>query len=87
MSKKDIERRKKFMLELLGDPIYKPMRLRDCQKRKRETSMMFWMSFVMRVRYLLTIKADMKRSKENGRRKKTTVTTMTGEKIMAQTTE
>ena len=29
MSKKDIERRKKFMLELLGDPIYKPMRLRE----------------------------------------------------------
>ena len=49
--------------------------------------MMFWISFVMRVRYLLTIKADMKRSKENGRRKKMTVTTMTGEKIMAQTTE
>ena len=29
MSKKDIERRKKFILELLGDPIYKPMRLRE----------------------------------------------------------
>ena len=29
MKKKDIERRKKFILELLGDPIYKPMRLRD----------------------------------------------------------
>ena len=29
MKKKDIERRKKFILELLGDPIYKPMRLRE----------------------------------------------------------
>ena len=29
MKKKDIERRKKFILELMGDPIYKPMRLRE----------------------------------------------------------
>ena len=29
MKKKDIERRKMFILELLGDPIYKPMRLRE----------------------------------------------------------
>ena len=29
MKKKDIERRKKFILELLGDPIYKPMRLSE----------------------------------------------------------
>ena len=29
MKKKDIERRKKFILELLGDPIYTPMRLRE----------------------------------------------------------
>ena len=29
MSKKDMDRRKKFILELLGDPIYKPMRLRE----------------------------------------------------------
>ena len=29
MKKKDIERRKKFILDLLGDPIYKPMRLRE----------------------------------------------------------
>ena len=29
MKKNDIERRKKFILELLGDPIYKPMRLRE----------------------------------------------------------
>ncbi len=29
MKKKDIERRKKFMLELLGDSVYKPMRLRE----------------------------------------------------------
>ena len=29
MSKKDIDRRKKFILELMGDPIYQPMRLRE----------------------------------------------------------
>ena len=28
MSKKDMDRRKKFILELMGDPIYQPMRLR-----------------------------------------------------------
>lgn len=29
MSKKDMDRRKKFILELMGDPIYQPMRLRE----------------------------------------------------------
>ncbi len=29
MKKKDIERRKKFILDLMGDPVYKPMRLRE----------------------------------------------------------
>ena len=29
MSRKDIERRKKFVLELMGDPIYQPMRFRE----------------------------------------------------------
>ena len=29
MKKKDIERRKKFVLELMGDPIYQPMRFRE----------------------------------------------------------
>lgn len=29
MKKKELDKRKKFMLELLGDPIYKPMRLRE----------------------------------------------------------
>ncbi len=29
MSKKDIDRRKKFILELMGNPIYQPMRLRE----------------------------------------------------------
>ena len=28
-NKKDIERRKKFILELMGDPVYQPMRLRE----------------------------------------------------------
>lgn len=27
MNRKDIDRRKKFILELMGDPVYKPMRL------------------------------------------------------------
>lgn len=29
MSKKDMDRRKKFIMELMGDPIYQPMRLRE----------------------------------------------------------
>ena len=29
MNRKDIDRRKKFILELMGDPVYKPMRLRE----------------------------------------------------------
>ena len=29
MSKKDMDRRKKFILELMGDPIYQPMRFRE----------------------------------------------------------
>lgn len=29
MSKKDMDRRKKFILKLMGDPIYQPMRLRE----------------------------------------------------------
>ena len=29
MSKKNMDRRKKFILELMGDPIYQPMRLRE----------------------------------------------------------
>ena len=29
MSKKDMDRRKKFILDLMGDPIYQPMRLRE----------------------------------------------------------
>ena len=29
MSKKDMDRRKKFILELMGDPVYQPMRLRE----------------------------------------------------------
>ena len=29
MSKKDMDRRKKVILELMGDPIYQPMRLRE----------------------------------------------------------
>ena len=39
--------------------------------------MMFWMNCVMKEKYLWIIKADMKRSKENGRRKKMTVIMMT----------
>ena len=29
LDKKDLDRRKKFILELMGDPVYKPMRLRE----------------------------------------------------------
>ena len=48
MSKKDMDRRKKFILELMGDPIYQPMRLREIssllrlQKKRKESYMMFW---------------------------------------------
>ena len=27
--KRDLEKRKKFIMELLGDPVYRPMRLRE----------------------------------------------------------
>ena len=59
MKKKDIERRKKFILELLGDPIYKPMRLREIatllrlsKEEKREPLTMCWTNFVMKEKYL-----------------------------------
>ena len=29
MKKKELEKKKSFIMELLGDPIYKPMRLRE----------------------------------------------------------
>ena len=45
MNRKDIDRRKKFILELMGDPVYKPMRLRELssllrlsREEKRELS-------------------------------------------------
>ena len=44
MSKKDMDRRKKFILELMGDPIYQPMR--------KESYMMFWTNFARKERYL-----------------------------------
>ena len=52
MSKKDMDRRKKFILELMGDPIYQPMRLRDFQKKRKESCMMFWTNFARKERYL-----------------------------------
>ena len=58
MSKKDMDRRKKFILELMGDPIYQPMRLREIssllrlQKKRKESCMMFWTNFARKERYL-----------------------------------
>ena len=59
MSKKDMDRRKKFILELMGDPIYQPMRLREIssllrlfKKKRKESCMMFWTNFARKERYL-----------------------------------
>ena len=58
MSKKDMDRRKKFILELMGDPIYQPMRLREISsllrlsKKRKESCMMFWTNFARKERYL-----------------------------------
>lgn len=48
MSKKDMDRRKKFILELMGDPIYQPMRLREISsllrlsKEEKRELYVFW---------------------------------------------
>ena len=51
---KKFEKRKKFVMELLGDPLYKPMRLREIGsllgwiKVKKKNFLRCWMSFVPR---------------------------------------
>ena len=86
MKKKDIERRKKFILELLGDPIYKPMRLREIatllRLSKEEKRDLY--DVLDELCYEGKVSVDNKgryeKVKGNGRRKKTTVTTMTEKK-------
>ena len=46
MSKKDMDRRKKFILELMGDPIYQPMRLREISSLLR-LSLIFYDLFLI----------------------------------------
>lgn len=61
---KEFEKRKKFVMELLGDPLYKPMRLREIgsllrlDKGEKKNFLRCWMSFVPREKLKLTTRAD-----------------------------
>lgn len=53
---KNFEKRKKFIMELLGDPLYKPMRLREIasllqlDKSEKKSFLTCWTSFAPRAR-------------------------------------
>ena len=53
---KNFEKRKKFIMELLGDPLYKPMRLREIasllqlDKSEKKELLTCWTSFAPRAR-------------------------------------
>lgn len=64
MKRSKILKKKKFIMELLGDPLYKPMRLREIasllqlDKSEKKELLMCWTSFVPRERRKWIIKED-----------------------------
>ena len=76
MNRKDKDRRKKFILELMGDPVYKPMRLRELssllrlsREEKRELFDVLD-SLCEDGKITRIIREDTPGSPENGKRKK-----------------
>ena len=82
MSKKDMDRRKKFILELMGDPIYQPMRLREISSllrlSKEEKRELY--DVLDELCEEGKVSVDRKGRYEKVKRKKMTVITMTEEK-------
>ena len=84
MSKKDMDRRKKFILELMGDPIYQPMRLREISSllrlSKEEKRELYDVLDELCEEGKVSVDRKGRYEKVNGKRKKMTVITMTEEK-------
>ena len=84
MSKKDMDRRKKFILELMGDPIYQPMRLREISSllrlSKEEKRELYDVLDELCEEGKVSVDRKGRYEKVKGKWKKMTVITMTEEK-------